>query len=131
MDGLTIEKRKMAEPWYYKERSPLLNPELFLDGEDEYIVITGRALKHKNITEVWLKKFCPTYKKLYVADLGAAYNLSTEEIKNWSESQAILKSKFINEEKLDVYFEDNGTVVKELRKLCPNTKIIHYGGGLY
>lgn len=121
----------MAEPWYYLEQKPLLDPQMILGENDEFIVITGRSKDKKEITEKWLNKFCPKYKKLFVCGLGPAYGLTTKQVNNWSETQAKLKAKIINEEKLDVFLDDNGKVVNYLRKHCPNTKIIHYGGGFY
>lgn len=120
------KKRKLAEPYYYREQKPLLNPELFLASGDEYIVITGRSKGLLADTEAWLKKFCPNYKKLIMANLGPCYD--DINVEDWSKRQAELKAKIINEEKIDVYFEDNGTCADYLRKLCPKTKIIQFGG---
>lgn len=131
MDMLSEEQRKNVEKWYYMERKPLLNPEEFLTDDDEYIIITGRSLKFEEITKKWVQKFCPNHRGLFMANLSPAYGKSNEYFKTWDKKQAALKADIINREKADVYFEDNREVVKHLRKLCPNTKIIHYGGGLY
>jgi len=131
MDMFTEEERENVEPFYYESQKPLLNPELFVGEDDEYIIITGRSLRFKEVTEKWIKKFCPNYKKLYMGNLDPAYGMTREGVNNWGCKQAKIKAKIINNEKLDIYIEDNGEVVKHLRKLCPNTKIIHYGGGLY
>ena len=125
LDMMPKETRDQVEPYYYREQKPLLNPELFLASGDEYIVITGRSEKFRQDTEIWLKKFCPNCKKLIMANLLPAYDNNVED---WSKKQAELKAKIINEEKIDVYFEDNGTCVEHLRGLSPNTKIIQYGG---
>ena len=130
MDLSTKETREALEEWYYREQKPELNPELFLSDGDEFIVITGRFNSLKKLTEKWLNKFCPNVKKIIYVDLGPAYDCSKDEVINWSIKLAELKAKAINEEKLDVFFEDNGDTVKRLRELCPNTKIIKYGGKL-
>jgi uncharacterized HAD superfamily protein len=131
IDQLPDSQRKLVEYWYYREQKPELNPEMFLDENDEYIVITGRSKDLKDVTETWLKKFCPNYKKLIMVDLGPAYDaVNEEDLTLWSIEQAKRKAKVINKEKLDVFFEDNGDTVEYLRSLCPKTKIIKYGGRL-
>ena len=100
-----------------------LNPLDFVDETDELYFITGRNDCLTEITQKWVKKYFPMA-KLFILDIGA------KEIHNFSELQANLKQKIINENQIDVYFEDNPTVFSLLRKLCPNTKIIHYGSRL-
>lgn len=131
IDQMTPEKRIAIEGWYYLERRPLLNPEDFLSSADEYIIITGRSKSIESVTQQWVNKYCCNCKKLIMVDLGPAYNCTNGQVKEWSKEQARRKAAIINEEKVDVYFEDNGECVAELRKLCPNAKIIKYGGNFY
>lgn len=128
---MTPEQREQIEEWYYLDREPKLNPEDFLGKGDEYVIITGRSQKMAISTSDWVDKYCPNCLQLFIVDLGPAYNQTTKEVINWSKEQAKRKAKVINSEKVEVYFEDNSECVKELRKLCPKTKIIQYGGKLY
>lgn len=131
IDQMTPEKRTAVEEWYYLERKPLLNPEYLLADNDKYIIITGRSEKVRFETEWWIQKYCSNCTKLIMVDLGPAYNCTNGEVKKWSQEQARRKAEIINKEKVDIYFEDNGECVLQLRKLCPNTKIIKYGGNFY
>ncbi len=131
IDQMTPEQREAIEEWYYLDREPKLNPEDFLGEDDEYIIITGRSKKVELITHEWVEKYCANCKKLFIVDLGPAYGCTNGQVLHWSKKQARLKSKIINREKVEVYFEDNGECVKELRKLCPKCKIVQFGGRFY
>ena len=129
IDFMPKKHRKEVEFWYYAEVKPQLNPELFVGENDEYIVITGRDEDKKEVTERWVKKFCPRYKKLYMtnAKVQELANAVGEEVVQWSINQGNKKAEIINKEKLDIFFDDNEDCVNRLRELCPNTKIIKYG----
>jgi hypothetical protein len=131
IDQMTPKERLAVEEWYYMERKLQLNPELFLNDGDSFIIITGRSEKVRFETEWWVDKYCPNCKKLIMVDLGPSYGCTNGEVKDWSKEQARRKAEIINKEKVDVYFEDNGECVLKLRKLCPNTKIIKFGGNMY
>ena len=131
IDQMSPKKRVAVEEWYYRDRKPLLIPEDFLADNDKYIVITGRSEKIRFETEWWIQKYCPNCVQLIMVDLGPAYDCTNGQVKEWSQEQARRKAEIINKAKLDVYFEDNGECVSELRRFCPNTKIIKYGGNMY
>jgi len=119
--------RKEASKFYYALRRPLLNPLDFLHEDDELFIITGRPIEYKEITEKWAKKYFP---KAELIILGSEKFGDTDvEVPDiWYVKHAKRKAKAINDNKIEVYFEDTAPIVKELRKLCPNTKIIQYGG---
>ena len=48
--------------------------------------------------------------------------------KKWYEIQAERKEKALKDNRIDIFFEDDPGVVMCLRKSCPNTKIVQYGG---
>ena len=106
---------------------PQCHPEFYASEEDEIVIITGRKEELKNVTEKWCKKWYPQY-KLYI--LPTVTWKTEAEWSDWFRRVAENKAKMINELKLDVYFEDMPETVKALRKLCPNTKIIQFGGRL-
>ncbi len=123
---LTKELPKI-ETIYYETREPMLNPYMFAADEDEIIFITGRKSELADITKRWCKKFFPSI-KLVLAPSPQWKNASEKEFQLWFKLVAKHKAKIINKLKLDVYFEDMPETVKALRELCPNTKIIQYGG---
>jgi ADP-heptose:LPS heptosyltransferase len=131
IDQMTPEQREAIEEWYYLDREPKLNPEDFISDEDEYVIITGRSEKMRDVTVDWVEKYCANCLQLFIVDLGPAYNCTTKQVANWSKEQAKRKAKIINQEKVEVYFEDNSECVKELRKLCPKCKVVQFGGKLY
>jgi len=128
--SLDKEKRRDVYNWKFKLSETLLNPiDLILFEEDEYYIITSRDSVSREITERWVKMYCPHCKELIMLDSGLPdKNASVEEVMAWVERMADDKAKVINERKIEVYFEDSPTIVRKLRKLCPNTKIIQYGG---
>ena len=97
-----------------------LNPLDFIGEGDNLYFITGRNNCTTELTQKWAKKYFPMAKVFVL-------NMEAKAIDNFNEVQAELKQKILNDNKIDIYFEDNPKVVAMLRKLCPNTKIIHYG----
>ena len=124
---MTEETRDIINNYYYLERRVLLNPLLFLAEGDELFFITGRNSKYSKITERWIKQFFPN-STLIVVNHGDPVNITN--LDKWFVKQAKLKAKYINELNIGVFIDDCEEVVFELRKLCPNTKIIKYGGRL-
>jgi len=115
--------------WNYRMAKPLLNPmDFMLFKEDEYIIITSRIESGRQITEEWVEKYCPHCSKLFILDNGFPKDDSQKEVYKWLDRMVKSKADVINETKLDVYLEDSAYIVKKLRKLCPNCKIIHFGG---
>ena len=119
--------RDIVNEYYYLERRILLNPLLFLTPNDELFFITGRNEKYTDITKRWINQFFPK-STLIMCNHKEPTNIV--DLDEWFVKQAKLKAKYINELHIEVYFDDCEEVVMELRKLCPNTKIIKYGGRL-
>jgi len=116
--------------WSFRTSNILLNPvDFVLFGKDEIYLITSRPLIAKKITEEWTEKYVPHYKKLLMLDLPLLQEGATKkEVEAWLTEMGERKAKAINEHKIDVYFEDSTFTVKVMRKLCPNCKVINYGG---
>ena len=86
---------------------PLRNP----DGRQFVTIITGRSIKDKKITEIWLK--------LHGIIGDVYYNPN-----GYSKESAIEhKAKTINELGIEVYYEDEWDVAKELQRRCPKCEI--------
>jgi hypothetical protein len=113
--------------FYYYKRPSQLNPLDYLSREDKLFLITGRNKLYQDITERWAKKYYPSA-TLVVLDHEEPK--AETVIEDWFVKQAKVKSRALQKYDIDVYFEDTPQVVKELRKLCPRTKIIQYGGRL-
>ena len=127
IDNMPDEVRKSAEEWYYRQRPPELNASLFLHEDDKMFIITSRPRRLARVTGKWVKKFYP-YAHLYFApyDTLSKWQNSEEQVVNWLIKKQATKAVVINELEIDVYFDDD-CEVSELRKLCPNTKIVKYG----
>lgn len=130
IDNLTGSAKQTAEEWYYRQRPTHLNPEDFVTKEDEYYIITCRPRGYNDITIEWAEKYCSNAKNVFI--IGRR-NLEENEnepqkIVDWLNINAEEKAQTINLLKLEVFIDDSPTIVSKLRSLCPNTKIICYGG---
>lgn len=115
------------EKIYYETRIPQLDPHMFESEEDELFFITGRKEELMKVTMDWCKKFFPNIKLIFAPTPTWKHESEWAE---WFKKVAEHKAKIINDYKIDVYFEDMPETVKSLRILCPNTKIVQYGGRL-
>ncbi len=122
---ILIKENSTAEMYYYATREPMLRTSMFLAETDKCYIITCRKEEFKEITEKWCSKHYPGASLVYIS---VPQWKSTEEIQSWFKEVAVKKAETINELKLDVYFEDMVETVFWLRELCPNCKIIQYGG---
>jgi len=129
-DRLGKEASTDVYNWKFKENKMLLNPIDFMVFEDdEFYIVTSRTNEAREITEKWVNRYCPHVKKLVMLnDDIPDENATQKEIMEWLEQMAKSKAKVINEENIEVYFDDSPYIVKKLRKLCPNCKVINYGG---
>jgi len=118
------KKRKEISKYYYKQQDILLDPLKFLLEEDELYIITSRNRIYKEETESIVKKYFPSAKLIILNHVEPHLLL---DLKDWYKKQAELKAKVIKELGIEVYFEDRPQVVRYLRDLCPNTKIICFG----
>jgi len=124
---ILMKDNAFAEKLYYETRKPLLNPYLFLNEEDEGVIITSRKESLRKVTERHCRKHHPNLRLFHVT---CPQWKSHKDVEEWFKEIARRKSEVINKLQLDIYFEDMPETVEELRKLCPNTKIIQYGGRL-
>ena len=127
IDNMKDEVKKSAEEWYYRERKPLLNPILFLSAEDKFYIITSRPKRLEYITRPWVNRYYPN--AIFINtdhETLTKKDNDREAIKDWLKKMAEKKAELVS--KLDVYFEDSSDTVYWLRKMCPDTKIIQYGG---
>jgi len=120
------ETKKELESWYYKSCKVQFDPSLIALPEDDIIIITSRDEPLKEITYTWLKKHNIPYSRIIFAHLAPGNYIGSSLI-DWFREQAKLKAKILKEEKIDIYLEDTPEVVRFLRELCPEIKIIIYG----
>jgi len=128
MDKLPVNGRVDIESYYYDTVKPLLNPEDFLNDGDIYYVITGRHDQLTATTFRWLNKYCPNYSDYFIVGGKPWYLRDETDHKTFHKSGAEMKADLINTLELDIYIDDSPKVVEILRRLCPNTKVIQYGG---
>ena len=129
------QERAELMRYYYARRSIQLNPVDFLADDDKLFFITGRSILVEDLTKKWAKKYFPMATVITTRTILPSSNndLMTKNYvnngkKEWGLIQAERKAKALNDNNIDVFFEDAPEVVKNLRQLCKNTKIIQYGG---
>lgn len=126
IDHMNKEDRDDLKKFYYIKRANLLNPlDFLIDDKDTLFFITGRELAFKDVTLAWASKYYPDSHLIFVETGHLEIGQSFEE---WNEIQAQRKAKAINENNIEVYFDDNVALILRLRELCPNCKCILYGG---
>jgi len=129
-DRLGKEASRDVYKWKFRENRVLLNPvDFMIFSDDKYYIITSREERAREITVEWVKKYCPHVKEVIILDDNIPdKDAEDKEIFAWLERMAKSKAEVINEKGIEVYFDDSSWIVKKLRKLCPNCKVINYGG---
>jgi len=122
IDQVDEEKKLMLEKWYYKERVPLLNPNLIMANDDEAFVITARPSYLATITKQWMRKYYPG---IPVIILGCK-SAPKSDLRCWWKSIIDEKVKAIKKLRIDLYIDDSPEIVKELRRRGINC--LQYGG---
>ena len=127
IDILGQEHKDELMQYYCSSLKTQLNPLDYIADNDKLFFITGRSKAIEDITKYWATKYFPTA-TVYVT-CNPTPN-KEDEVINWSLLVAKNKSKYIIENNIEVFFEDNPTAVKYLRELCPNCKVIQYSSRL-
>lgn len=129
------QERAELMRYYYSRRSIQLNPIDYLADDDELFFITGRSVLVEDITRKWAKKYFPMATVITTRTILPSSdkdlmtkNYVKDQTKEWGQIQAERKAKALNDNNIDVFFEDAPDVVKHLRQLCKNTKIVQFGG---
>jgi hypothetical protein len=132
IDMMDSEKdRQELMQFYCMRRGQNFNPIDYLADDDELFFITGRSILVEALTKRWAKKYYPMATVIVTRSQMPSRNLSLNSASGnvgWYEMQAKLKAKALVENNIEVYFEDAPEVVKILREMVPNCKIIQYGG---
>lgn len=100
---------------YFLEMPIQLNPKEFVLPEDNLIIITARPTIYSNVTKAWLEFHGIKCEVIFIGNKRT--ELSPEHA-------AIKKAAVINDRNIEVFFEDNPTIVAELRKRT-DAKIIY------
>ena len=115
-----------AELNYYSSSPLRFHPASFMAPDDKGFIITSRKPIAKEVTRSWLKRngiILP----IYFSDEGGELDW-TSSYSIASKKAAQFKAKLIKKIKAEVHFDNNPILVKELRKLLPDVKIILIGG---
>jgi len=120
--GLNPEAAEIAEMDFYSSSTLKHRPSVFLSKDDEAAIITCRKPESQGVTEDYLKKHEIRVRVIF-ADKRGEIDWSSP-YKKASKKAARLKAKAIRDFGSEVHFDNNPIMVKELRKLCPETKII-------
>lgn len=130
VESMSKENGVGGKKFYYQERKPVLNPYHFLRKDDEFYVISWRELGYQGLGREWLSAHNIYPKEVFfVGERSPLVGVTDpEEIKKKFLAVAEEKAAIINKLKLDIYLDDNLTIVEALDKLCPNTHIIFYSG---
>jgi len=120
------EERKHVERYYFSYRPVEVNSNLFCNYHtDKLIILTSRPKEFRDLTEEWLRNNGIRYDKLIMAD--NILPTGKTDLSSWFEDMAKSKAKILKEEGVEIYFEDTPDMVKALREMCPDIKIIQYG----
>jgi hypothetical protein len=119
--------------YYCNHLEMLFNPLDFIADGDKLFFITGRSIWVEEMTKQWAKKYFPTATVIVTRVEHPTKDtvLMTSNYGNdgsWNMLQSERKAKAIMDNGIEVYFEDNPEIVKRLRVMCVDTKIIQYGG---
>lgn len=79
------------------------------------VILTGRRIHYKKITQKWLAENEVRYEKLV---------MFPNKIKKNNRSLAEYKAKVINELGVSKYYEDDTRIAEFLERNCPNAEII-------
>jgi len=124
---LSKEKiREISELWYYREVKPLLNPIMIMAPNDKGYIITSRMSYLREITEEWVKKYCPNL-ELHLLGLSQCPD-NPKEVKAWINNMTECKAKKIKELGIELFIDDSPEVVIDLRKL--GVVALQWGGRL-
>ena len=112
------------EEKYYACREKVLDPYRFLGINDTGIILTGRPIHLKEITEKWLKKNgLADFMLIFTKTLPKQPEGKSEEFKRIGKD----KAKFFVENGISVHFDDNEQVVEAMREELPGMVVIHTG----
>jgi hypothetical protein len=122
--GVGANWPKDEEEKYYACREKVLDPYHFMALDDTAIILTGRPLHLKDITEKWLhKNGLGEFPVVFTKTLKGTPTATREEFKRLGEA----KAKFFIDEGIRVHFDDNEQVVQSMRAAFPEMVVIHTG----
>jgi hypothetical protein len=111
------------ERQYYASRNKILDPYYLVAEGDEIFIITGRNPRLRAVTELWLLKNGLGHIPLIFTGEMPVPKGTNEEFRKVARGKAVVLKKY----KIDVYFEDNETVVRALREVLPEIVIVQIG----
>jgi phosphoglycolate phosphatase-like HAD superfamily hydrolase len=115
---------KDEEEKYYACREKVVDPHFFMAKDDKAIILTGRPIHLKEITEKWLRKNgLGDIEVVFTKTLKGYPTAKKEEFVALGEG----KAKFFLERGVKVHFEDNEQEVDVMRKAFPDIVVIHIG----
>ena len=116
----------LAELNYYSSSPLRFDPAFFMSPNDEGFIITSRKPIAKEVTKNWLKRNGINL-PIYFIDGSDKLDWTSSYLVA-SKKAAQLKAMLIKKLKAEVHFDNNPVLVKELRSLLPDVKIILIGG---
>ncbi len=126
--ALINKNEELRKMYCYADAMVQITPQLLSHEDDELFILTGRE---SCLAEATIKVCNRHFPGIPVYFIQASVTWKDpSEFSDWFKAIAEAKAVVINKLKLDVYFEDMPETVIALRELCPNTKIIQYGGRL-
>lgn len=114
---LTGEQRRLKIKLYRDNRENGIPNKELIDklNKEVFFIITGRRPRWEKVTFDWLKKN-------KVNPISVFF--FTDKCKT-RENIIKYKANLINKLKVDIYYEDDEIIIKNLEKLCLKTKIIN------
>lgn len=100
---------------YYTSRPVKMDPRLYLASDDQAVFITGRVPSSWDWTHQWLRRHFPDIRCLFVADEQQEYYYAEGVYDIAARRGAALKLAAIKAEGVGIFFDNNPTIVRELR----------------
>lgn len=133
------EARLHEEKLYYLSRQVILDPRKFMHPSDQAVIVTARPRRVMKATFYSLNHNFPGLvlrlpilhvESFSTVELGpdAWANVRTkEDAVNLMKLTAHAKGAALKSVDAALYFEDNGEVIEELRRIMPGLTAIHFG----
>lgn len=106
---------------YYMSRSLMFNPKWILGSNDTCIIITGRSKCYADVTEQWLDDHNLDYPLYYCGNGDLCEGMLVDK---FFKEIAYEKCLVIEQNDIDIFFEDNPIILDYLRSSTTSCKIV-------
>jgi len=110
-----IDEHNLLLDIYYRNCKNILNPYNLMHENDHAVFITARPIELQNITKRWQEKYYPNIKLIMVGQNPIPQHAANFDFKKWQDDIVERKYKAIIDNNIDIYFDDNPSIIEGLR----------------